>query len=88
MARTRSSITASTIVGDEIRRARSERGLTQKALAERMSVSAPFIAQLESGRANPTVGQLGEIARALGAGMELHLVNLPEWQPVEAARRN
>lgn len=84
MAKTRTSASASAIVGDEIRRTRRECGLTQAALAQRMGVSAPFIAQLESGRSNPTVGQLGEVARALGAGLDVRLAVLPEWQPVGA----
>ena len=80
MARTRTSASASAIVGEELRRARRERGITQAELAAKMSVSPPFIAQLESGRANPTIGQIGEVARALGAGLEINLVVLDEWK--------
>lgn len=78
MAHTRSSVTASLIAGEEIRRARHARGLTQVELADRLSVAPSFVARLESGKANPTVGQLEAIARALRAGFEIHFAVLPE----------
>jgi transcriptional regulator with XRE-family HTH domain len=34
-------------------------------LAERLGVSAAYIGKLETGRANPTVGMLARVARAL-----------------------
>jgi transcriptional regulator with XRE-family HTH domain len=61
------------LVGEEIRSSRRELGLTQTELANRLEVSAPYIAKVEGGRANLTIGQLANIAGALGVGLEIHL---------------
>lgn len=49
--------------------ARQSTGLTQKKLAEMSGVSQAYIAKLESGAANPTIGHVG----ALVASMRLKL---------------
>jgi transcriptional regulator with XRE-family HTH domain len=61
------------VVGDAIRRARVDAGLTQAELARRITVSPAYITNVEAGRTNLTVGQLGNIAGALGAKIELRL---------------
>lgn len=52
-------------LGDRVRRARMERNVTRKALANSSGVSERYLAQLESGEANVSVLLLREIARAL-----------------------
>lgn len=73
MPRTASSEVAAKLVGAEIRRARLALGLSQVALATRLSVTAPYVAKVESGRANVTIGQLGNFAAALGTALEVKL---------------
>jgi transcriptional regulator with XRE-family HTH domain len=64
-------------VGQRIRAAREELGLTQLQLADRMEVSQPVIAALEAGRGNPTVGQLAAVADALRVGLDVDFPLLP-----------
>ncbi len=45
--------------------ARSRAGLTQKELADRIGVTQEYIAKLESGEANPTIGRIGEILASM-----------------------
>jgi transcriptional regulator with XRE-family HTH domain len=71
MPRTRRSAIHAQLVGQRIRAAREEVGLTQLQLADRMEVSQPVIAALESGRGNPTVGQLAAVADALRVGLDV-----------------
>lgn len=58
-------------VGLEMRRARIEQGLSQAELARRMGVKAPYVAGLEAGTRNLTLGQLANIADALGRGLDI-----------------
>ena len=58
-------------VGLEVRRARLEDGLTQAELARRMGVKAPYVAGVESGTRNLTLGQLANIADALERGLDI-----------------
>jgi transcriptional regulator with XRE-family HTH domain len=64
-------------VGQRIRAAREEVGLTQLQLADRMEVSQPVIAALEGGRGNPTIGQLAAVADALRVGLDVDFPLLP-----------
>lgn len=47
-------------------RARMEQGLTQQDMAYRVGVSQPYIAKLERGDANPTIGAVGSMLAAIG----------------------
>jgi len=75
--RTRRSAVHAQLVGQRIRAAREELGLTQLQLADRMEVSQPVIAALEAGRGNPTVGQLAAVADALRVGLDVDFPLLP-----------
>lgn len=77
MPRTRRSAVHAQLVGQRIRAAREELGLTQLQLADRMEVSQPVIAALEAGRGNPTVGQLAAVADALRVGLDVDFPLLP-----------
>ena len=55
-----------TLVGRNAARLRKEAGLTQEQLAERSGLSQQYISGLESGRRNPTIVTLYELASALG----------------------
>ncbi|MBU5432629.1 helix-turn-helix domain-containing protein [Intestinimonas sp. MSJ-38] len=52
-------------VGDNIRRIRKEKGLTQAALANALNVSQQMIGQFENGK-NPKLETIEKIATALG----------------------
>jgi transcriptional regulator with XRE-family HTH domain len=71
MPRTHMSDATSARVGLEMRRARIEQGLSQAELARRMGVKPPFVAGLEGGTRNLTLGQLANIADALGRGLDI-----------------
>jgi transcriptional regulator with XRE-family HTH domain len=73
MPRTASSSVVSKAVGQEIAKARHARGLTQTELGERLDTSGAYIAKVETGRANLTLGQLAAFADALNAGLDVQL---------------
>ena len=77
MPRTRRSAIHAQFVGQRIRSTREQLGLTQLQLAERMEVTQPVIAALESGRGNPTVGLLAAVAEALQVGFDVEFRVLP-----------
>jgi transcriptional regulator with XRE-family HTH domain len=52
-------------LGRRIKLLRIARGLTLKDLEERGGISATHVSEIERGKASPTVGALGRIARAL-----------------------
>ncbi|HPM42967.1 MAG TPA: XRE family transcriptional regulator [Candidatus Omnitrophota bacterium] len=53
------------IVGVNIKRLREEQGLTLRALAHKLGVSASFLSQIESGKASPSLSTLKSIADTL-----------------------
>jgi transcriptional regulator with XRE-family HTH domain len=53
-------------LGRRIKLLRISRGFTLKDLEERGGISATHVSEIERGKASPTVGALGRIARALG----------------------
>ncbi len=71
MPRTHTSDATSARLGLELRRARLAEGLSQAELARRMGVKPPYVASLESGTRNPTLGQLANIADALRRGLDI-----------------
>jgi XRE family transcriptional regulator, regulator of sulfur utilization len=54
------------VIGEHIRRLRSERGLSVRGFAAQTGFSASFISQLENGQVAPSLGSLHKIAEALG----------------------
>jgi transcriptional regulator with XRE-family HTH domain len=60
------------IVGENIRRYRREKGLSQAEMANRMGVDRAYISGLELGQRNPTVITLWHAAQALE--VEMHLL--------------
>ena len=63
------------VFGARIRELRERRGLTREALAAKVGVSAVYVKKLEAGeRTSPSLPALARIARALGATLEIKLV--------------
>ena len=54
------------LIGDNIRRLRKERGITQKKLGELCGIAEPNIRKYESGKQNPKLETIEKIASALG----------------------
>ena len=54
------------LVGANTARIRKEKGLTQEALAVKSGLSQQYISELETGKRNPTIVTLYELAQALG----------------------
>jgi len=81
MAGTRTSEVHAKAVGTELARARRELELTQEQLAQRLQVNPSYVAAIETGRVNPTVGQLAHLARALGAQLRITFT-IPERERV------
>jgi XRE family aerobic/anaerobic benzoate catabolism transcriptional regulator len=52
-------------IGTRVRTERAKRGVTRKTLAQQCQTSERYLAQIESGEANPSVLVLDKIARAL-----------------------
>jgi transcriptional regulator with XRE-family HTH domain len=67
------------LVGQNVRRIRTEQGMTQEQFAERSGFSQQYISDLERGRRNPTVVSLHELAQAL------HVLPFKLLQPPSAA---
>jgi transcriptional regulator with XRE-family HTH domain len=85
MPRTARSDPTARLIGQAIRQARHEAGLTQAELARRLETTAPYITNVEAGRANLTVGQLASIAAALDAVIEISL-RVVEQKPLVIRR--
>jgi transcriptional regulator with XRE-family HTH domain len=54
------------VIGEHVRRLRSERRLSVRAFATATGFSASFISQLENGQVAPSLGSLHKIAETLG----------------------
>jgi transcriptional regulator with XRE-family HTH domain len=55
-------------IGASVRRARRRSGLSTRELAQRASLSQPFLSNIENGRSTPSVATLYKLAAALGIG--------------------
>lgn len=58
------------MVGDRVRKARSRMGISRRILSEKSGVSQRYLAQLETGQGNISIGLLLRIADALDFGIE------------------
>jgi transcriptional regulator with XRE-family HTH domain len=68
-------------IGDNIRRLRTFRGLTQTGLAEKMGVAPSRISEWEAGLVNISVDSLAAIATALECSIDII------FEPIESADR-
>jgi transcriptional regulator with XRE-family HTH domain len=74
-------------LGERLRRARQEQGLTTVALAERVGVSRMTLSAVEAGEPAPTMGTYLRVMSALGVAGDLALVATGELRgdPADAA---
>lgn len=54
------------LVGENVRKVRLKRGLTQERFAEKSGFSQQYLSSLENGRRNPSIVTIYELAQALG----------------------
>ncbi len=63
-------------------KARKSLNLSQKSLADKLGISQPYVAKLESGEANPTLGTIGSLLAAIGLSLTTGTAPLkPEPSP-------
>lgn len=73
------------LIGQEARRARLARRLTQQDVAERAGISVEFYARIERGQTLPSVPTLRVLAEVLGTTADALLGRLGEAAPLKAA---
>lgn len=71
-------------LGRAVQAMRQEAGIDQETLAERAELPTSLIAELESGRSDPTWGDMRKVAAALGVSLET-LSELAEEFEAESA---
>lgn len=72
-------------VGRRVAEVRSEAGLTQETLAERLEVALTYVARIEQGRQNVTLRSLARVAEALGVDPRV-LLDAPTSPPPRRGR--
>ena len=76
------------LVGQQIRRWRTDRGLTLSRVAERSGLNVGYLSQIENDKASPSLAVLGQIAQALDVSPAWFLMNdVPAPRVVRAAER-
>jgi transcriptional regulator with XRE-family HTH domain/quercetin dioxygenase-like cupin family protein len=73
-------------LGDRIRAGRLSRGLSLRALAAEVGVSASMISQIENGRSQPSVSTLYSITSALGMSIQA-VFDAAQRETVDGAQR-
>ena len=63
------------MIGGNLKRLRTEKGMTQQQLADKVAVTQEMIAHIESGRKVPGVLLAWEIAQALGCTLDSLVMN-------------
>lgn len=63
--------TAAQIIGKRLKVLRVEQGLTSAAVCERAGIKAPTLTAIEGGRYNTGIRQITDVAKALGAHIEI-----------------
>ena len=66
------------LLGERVRKARAQRGMTRKILAKDSSVSERYLAQIESGQGNVSILLLRQLARAFDMPLETLVRDGPE----------
>lgn len=57
-------------LGENVKRLRIEKDITQTSLAEKLGVDKSFISNIENGKTNPTLSTITNIAKVLGIKLE------------------
>lgn len=57
-------------LGKNLKRIRTEKGLTQGDIVRSLGVSRSFVSNIESGKTNPTLATIAKLAKALNVPIE------------------
>ena len=57
-------------LGKNLKRIRTEKGITQGDIVRKLGVSRSFISNIENGKTNPTLSTISKLARALDVKIE------------------
>ena len=57
-------------IGENIRKIRTEKGLTQDELAELLCVTRQTVSSWETGRSEPSIDMISELSKAFGVGLD------------------
>ena len=57
-------------LGKNLKRIRTEKGITQGDIVRTLSVSRSFVSNIENGKTNPTLSTISKIAKALGVSSD------------------
>jgi len=76
-----------TSVGERVRSARARKGISRRVLSEMSGVSQRYLAQLESGKGNISIGLLLRIAEALDFSIEWLVAKEDPWDSEVAEMR-
>lgn len=68
-----------TLVGDRVRKARERKGIPRRVLSEKSGVSPRYLAQLEAGECNISIGLLQRVAHALDHRIEWLMGEEDPW---------
>jgi len=57
-------------LGDNLKRIRTEKGVSQADIAKSLGVSRGFVSNIENGKRNPTLSTISRLAEALNVSTE------------------
>jgi len=76
------------VVGERVKAARARKKISRRILSEKSKVSQRYLAQLESGAGNISIGLLLRVAQALDTKMELLVAEQDPWNTELAKARS
>ena len=53
-------------LGENLKRIRMEKGITQGDIVRKLGISRSFVSNIENGKTNPTLSTISKLAKALG----------------------
>lgn len=57
-------------LGNNLKRLRAEKGLTQADIAKAVDVTCPYLSNIENGKVNPKLSTLAKLAKAVGVKVD------------------
>ena len=57
-------------LGKNLKRIRTEKGITQGDIVRKLGVSRSFISNIENGKTNPTLATIAKLAKAVGVSAD------------------
>ena len=57
-------------LGENLKRIRTEKGITQGDIARALEVDKRFVSNIENGKTNPTLATIAKLAKAIGVSID------------------